>query len=65
MGDQPQGLIACPESELLLTDQVRTEKQAGNQADVSRLANRINANALALGDDLLDETREVLRAAAM
>ncbi len=60
-----QGLIACPESEILLTDQLRTEKAAGNNADVSRLANRISANARALGDDLLDETREVLRATAM
>ena len=60
-----RGLAASPDSETLLTDQLRTERQAGNKADVERLAGKISANARALGVDLLDETREVLRAAAM
>lgn len=59
-----QGLLAAPDSETLLTDRLRTEDQAGNRTDVQRLAGRISANARALGVDLLDETREVLRATA-
>lgn len=59
-----RGLVADPESEMLLTDQLRTEQQAGDRAAVHRLAGRISANARAIGADVCDETLEVLRAVA-
>ena len=36
-----RGLAASPDSETLLTDRLRTERQAGNKADVERLARKI------------------------
>lgn len=59
-----RGLLIHPDSEILLTDRLRTENHAGNRPEAQRLAGRIGANARALGVDLLDETTEVLRLTA-
>lgn len=56
-----RGLLVDPAAELLLTDRVRTEQQAGDVDEVDRLITRITNHARQQGTDLLDETVDVLQ----
>ncbi len=51
-----RALTAAPEDELLLCERVRTERQAGNRAEVERLVLRLTHHARVLGVDLAPET---------
>ena len=53
---ESRALTAAPEDELLLCERVRTERQAGNRAEVERLVLRLTHHARVLGVDLAPET---------
>ncbi|SDD44129.1 LysM peptidoglycan-binding domain-containing protein [Auraticoccus monumenti] len=56
-----RGLTVSPDDERLLVARLRTEHQAGNRAEVERLARRLTRSARVLGVDLDDETVTVLQ----
>jgi hypothetical protein len=56
-----RALAAAPGDELLLVARIRTEHQAGNRADVERLALQLAAQARQLGVDLAAETVTLLQ----
>jgi len=58
-----RGLLAAPDDVVLLTAQVRVELQAGNNAEVERLAVSLTRLASRSGFDLPDETAILLQEA--
>lgn len=56
-----RGLTVSPDDERLLVARLRTEHQAGNRAEVERLARRLTRSARVLGVDLDDQTVQVLQ----
>lgn len=55
-----RGLSANPEDEQLLLDRYRTERQAGADGEVNRLASRLRGNARRTRQPLGRETAAVL-----
>jgi LysM domain len=56
-----RALVAAPGDELLMTVRIRTEHQAGNDADTERLTLQLAAQARSLGVDLDPGTVELLQ----
>lgn len=56
-----RGLTAAPDDELLMSQRLRAEHEAGNISESERLSRRIIARARTLDVDLLDDTVDLLQ----